>query len=446
MKPKLFIFLITLCLAVLLASCGLAQAPVQQAAPPPVALTTASGRGVFWRGERIVLTLSLPLTAPAAVVVSVRGPHDLTLPVYKGMLQPVGGKGYLNLLLPSEALGEGSYTATAALAGQTLECKFSVKETTPTSPAMILDESSAYVAPDARQLGLSGAINLMTDGRFNVTGFTMTENPQQLNGIFDNFADNKLLFWNQDASRPFSFIPPHSSPKTDGEYLRRILLGNTIMMRYPAFAGQLFDYDHEGFYLEGVNYANMSTYWGWGNMYGDLQKYLAIEEDALVDNYRKATGKEPVLSAESARLASALHVPEGLGYIDMPTRRWATEVAARTPEMPPAQLAALKDRAFSWYDYLMSINFHRYTNYLRELRALDPTLMHSTSNTINHSTPRRAVIIPPPICRSISASSPCGMTRAARRNISTRRNWRQPCSTVIAGPSSRCGSTPSSAR
>ena len=389
MKSTWSVSLIPLCLALLVLSTALAPVSAQQAAPPAAAFTTASGRSVFWRGERVVLTLALPLPAAATATIRLNGPHAVSLPIFRGTLQPVGGTGYLNLLLPTQALGDGSYTATATLAGQTLECKFTLRETTPTSPAMILDESSGGVAPDARQVGLTGAINFMTDGRFNVTGYGMSENAQQLNGTFDNLADGKILFWNQDASRPFSFIPPHSSPKSDGEYLRRILLGNTIMMRYPAFAGQLFDYDHEGFYLEGANYANMSTYWGWGTLGGDLQKYLDIEEQALMDNYRKATGKEPVLNAEAAHLAAALHVPEGLGYFDLPTRRWAMEVAARTPRMPPAQLAALKDRAFSWYDYLMSINYGRYTNYLRELRALDPTLMHSTSNTINHSTPRQ---------------------------------------------------------
>lgn len=387
MRLTLRFSLLPLCLTVLLACGGLAAA--QQAAPSAAAFATASGRSVFWRGERIVLALAVPLTAPVAAVVRLSGPHALAMPIYHGTLQPVGGTGYLNLLLPTQALGDGMYTATAVLAGQTLACTFTLRETTPTSPAMILDESNGGLAPDARQAGLTGAINFMTDGRFNVTGYSMSENAQQLNGIFDHLADEKILFWNQDASRPFSFIPPHSSPKTDGEYLRRLLLGNTIMMRYPAFAGQLFDYDHEGFYLEGTNYANMATYWGWGNLGGDLQQYLDIEEQALIDNYRKTTGKEPVLSAESAHLSSLLHVPEGLGYIDTPTRRWAMEVAARTPALPPAQLAVLKDRAFCWYDYLMSINFGRYTHYLQELRALDPTLMHSTSNTINHSTPRQ---------------------------------------------------------
>lgn len=385
---------IALLIAMLALICGLtlatAQPPAPTApAPPAPAFTTASGRSVFWRGERIICSLTAPMTEPAAVTVTLTGPRNVTLPLYRGQVQPVDGQGYLNLLLPTQTLGDGDYTVSAMLAGQPLTCKVSVRDTTVTSPGMIMDESSATVPPNSRLVGQTGAINFMTDGRFNVTWPTPSESPAQMNAIFDNLADSKLLFWNHDASRPFSFIPPHSSPFTDGEYLRRIMLGNTIMMRYPAFAGQLFDYDHEGFYLEGANYANMSTYWGWGNLNGDLQKYLDTEEQALIQNYRKVTGKEPVFGKESAQLSTALHIPEGMGYIDMPSRRWAYEVAARSPQMAPAQLAALKDRAFSWYDYLMSVNYGRYTNYLHELRALDPTLMHSTSNTINHSTPRQ---------------------------------------------------------
>lgn len=36
----------------------------------------------------------------------------------------------------------------------------------------------------------------------------------------------------------------------------------------------------------------------------------------------------------------------------------------------------------------MSLNARRYTGYLESLRGLDPTLAHSTANTINHCTPR----------------------------------------------------------
>ncbi len=348
---------------------------------------TSSGRQVFWRGEAVGISLLLPLSAPAEAVITVNNGNGKDTVLFRGTVSTLNGKGSLHILLPTDRLGAGSYYFSANIGKDTRKTMITLRESTVTSPGMIIDESSSNLAASSKFARQTGMINFMTDGRFNVTDKRMSETSEQLNDIFDKFADQQILFWNQDASRPFSFYPPHSTDNTDGEYLRRMIIGNTLMSRYPAFAGQLFDYDPTGFI---GHYNGLVTYWGWGNdtLRQGLKSYLEADEKALYDNFRKQSGMEPLTSAESLQLAVALHVPEAMGYIDLPSRRWAEQIAVRGLPMEPAKLAELKSRAFAWYSYLMTLNKQRYSKYVPALRSVDATLTYSTSNTINHSRPR----------------------------------------------------------
>ncbi|MEI6518544.1 MAG: hypothetical protein WCO98_00640 [bacterium] len=377
-------------ISILAALCCLLSSAVIGEEPASAQFATSSGRQVFWRGEAVGLSLSLPLSAPHEITLAVCKNSGEEKLLYRGIMPVLNGKGTLHLLVPTDRLGAGIYTFTANIKDTKavgLTTSITLRESTVTSPGMIIDESSSNISASSKIARQTGMINFMTDGRFNVTDKHMSENTDQLNTIFDKFADQQMLFWNQDASRPFSFYPPHSTDNTDGEYLRRMIIGNTVMMRYPSFAGQLFDYDPTGFI---GHYNGLVTYWGWGNdtLRQGLKSYLEADEKALYDNFRKLTGKEPLTAAESLQLAVALHVPEAMGYIDLPSRRWAEQIAARGLPMEPAQLAKLKERAFAWYGYLMTLNQRRYANYVPALRAIDPTLTFSTSNTINHSRPR----------------------------------------------------------
>lgn len=354
------------------------------AAPPTAEFAAAAGRRVYWRGEAIPLSLTLPTPASTRVNLSLQGGIAPAVPVYTGTLTPRDGTAYLHVLLPTDRLGDGNYTAIAKCGEQALTTTFTIREATVSSPGMIIDESHQTLAPNAALARQTGMVSFMNDF---VTGPRALTPAAQLNQTFDRFSDQQLLYWTQDATRPFSFNPPHSNAQTDGEYLRRMLLGNAVLMRYPAFAGQLFDYDNQGFL---GHYEHLVSYWGWGNdaARAGLRQYMKTKEQALYDNYRKQTGLEPLSSEETLRLAAATRVPEGMNYIDLPTRRWATEIAARSPRMDPAQLEKLKERAYAWYGYLMTLHKQRYLTYTETLRLLDPSLTYSTSNTINHSRPR----------------------------------------------------------
>jgi len=375
----------------LLLCCATFAAAVGTDTAPHATCQTASGRTVFWRGEAIAISFSAPLTAASdmsATIAATTTPQATPpRPLYHGRLTPVHGIGYGNFLLPTAQLGDGQYTVTVRAGGQRATTTVTVRETTTSSPGMILDESGFALAPNAPLARQTGAINLMTDGRMNFTGPVMSETPAALNTGFDRLMAQQVLFWTQDSTRPFSFYPPYLLDNTDGEYLRRMLLGNAVLLRYPGFGGQLYDYDPTGFL---GHYQGLVTYWGWGNdtLREKLKQYLSEQEQTLYATFREKTGLEPLTGAEALRLAAATNSPEAMGYIDMPTRRWAAEIAAHSPPMPTAELAALKARAAAWYGFLMTLNARRYTRYQQALHALDGTLMNSTSNTINHSKPR----------------------------------------------------------
>jgi hypothetical protein len=349
-------------------------------------LVTASGRQVFWRGEGVGVTYTTPLPAPADVVVTLAPAGHAGRPVYRGTLTPSAGVGRLHLLLSTALLGDGAYTATAQAGGRQASVSFTVRETIVDSPGMVLNDNGGpgWVAPQARMANQTAAISFME------SDFTGEQGPKvaEENRRFDALADGQILLWAQDATRPFSFNPPHSSPATDGEYRRRLVLGNAFRMRYPAFAGYLFDYDPCGYGIEDYNYNHLASYWGWGALAPQLKGYLDTQQQALIRTFKEETGFDALSADDAMRLAVAVRSPESMGYLDQPTRRWAYEIAARSPQMAPDALAQLKARGFAWYDAIMSLNGRRYTGYLGALRGLDPTLVHSTSNTINHSSPR----------------------------------------------------------
>lgn len=351
--------------------------------------TTASGRAVFWRGEPVGLALEMPLAAPTPATVTLAPATDAGAAgrVHRATLRPdADGLARLHLLLPTELLGDGVYTATVQAGEQQMPLTFTVRETVADSPGMVINDDTGpnAVAPQAEQAQQTGAVTFMQDR------FTGSQGPERAaeNRRFDELADQRILLWSQDATRPMSFNPPHSAPETDGEYRRRLVLANTFLMRYPAFAGYLFDYDPCGYGIEDYNYNHLASYWGWGKLAPQLKIYLDHQQQALIDQFRAATGFEPFAADDAMRLAVGVRSPESMGYMDQPTRRWATEIAARSPAMDAAELEALKQRGFAWFDWIMELNARRYRAYLEPLRGLDPTLKHSTSNTINHSTPR----------------------------------------------------------
>jgi len=63
------------------------------------------------------------------------------------------------------------------------------------------------------------------------------------------------------------------------------VLGNAFRMRYPAFAGYVFDYDHCGFMIDDGNYNHLASAWGWGKMAPQLKQYLSVQEKALLDTF-----------------------------------------------------------------------------------------------------------------------------------------------------------------
>jgi hypothetical protein len=348
-------------------------------------LVTASGRQVFWRGEQVGVSFTTPLAAPAEAVVTLAPAGQAGVPVYRGKLSPVDGVARLQLLLPTDRLGDGAYTATAQVGGKETTVTFTVRETTVASPGMVINELGS--APQARQVSQSAEVDFMSDLFTNEKGPDATVERKK----FDELADGGMLLWSHDASRALSFTPPFSSPVTDGEYRRRLVLGNTYRMRYPAFAGSIFDYDHYGIGIEDYAFNVQSGWYGrypWWTMGPQYRQYLDVQQRALADGFKQEAGFEPFTAADTLKLAAAVKSPEGMGYIDQPTRRWAGEIAARSPALDAAELAKLKTRGTAWFDNLMALNARRYTGYLAALRGLDPTLVHSTANTINHSTPR----------------------------------------------------------
>jgi hypothetical protein len=364
--------------------CLLCCLPLLALAAEP-SLVSASGRAVFWRGEVVVASLTAPMAAPATVRVSLRR-AAAAVPVYAGTVTPKDGVGRLHLCLPTSRLGDGTYTLQADGVGAPLTLTFTVRDTTVASPGMIIDESSGAV-PNMGLARLTGQLNLMTDGRFNVTGTASSESPAQRTAHFDSLMRQQALFWNQDASRPFSFYPPYLLDSTDGEYTRRLVLGNTVHMQYPGYAGSLYDYDPTGFL---GHYKGLVTYWGWGNdaMRDRLRRYLQTQEEHLYAYAEQTLGVKPLSADEALRLAAATRSPGAMGYIDAPSFRWSQDVANHGPVMDAAQLDALKERAQKWYGFLMTLNARRYTGYQAALRDLDPSLAHSTSNTVNHCKPR----------------------------------------------------------
>jgi hypothetical protein len=353
--------------------------------PAEATLVTASGRQVFWRGEQVGVSFTTPLAAPAEAVVTLAPAGQAGVPVYRGKLSPVAGVARLHLLLPSERLGDGTYTATAQIGDTKTAVTFTVRETTVASPGMVLNELG--VAPQARQVSQSAEVDFMAHLFTHEKGPDAAAEKEK----FDQLADGGMLLWSHDASRELSFTPPFSSPTTDGEYRRRLVLGNTYRMRYPAFAGSIFDYDHYGIGIEDYAFNVQSGWYGsypWWTMGPQYQQYLDVQQRALADTFKQETGFEPFTAADTLKLAAAVKSPEGMGYIDQPTRRWAGEIAARSPAVDATELAKLKTRGTAWFDNLMALNARRYTGYLASLRGLDPTLVHSTANTVNHSTPR----------------------------------------------------------
>lgn len=356
--------------------------------PPGPALMTASGRGMFLRGEVVQLRAELPLMATTPVTVTLRATRTKTsATIYRGTLTPRHGMAALNLLLPTTLLGGDDYTATLQAGGNQTVLVFGIRETTVRSPGMVGDDMCGWMAPAAnsRLARETAFMSFMNGPYFDVTGTAISGRRTDLNHAFDTYVDQQMLCWNQDSTRPMSFCPPHSSPITDGEYRRRLVLGEMALMQYPTFAGHLFDYDPTGFQDK---YIQLVTYWGWGNLRQDLASYMNGQEDALRSNFKQASGLEAPTPAELLQLAAAMGSPEAMGYIDLPTRRWAAEIAMRSPRLEPARLEALRQRAFAWYAYLMGLNERRYQAYLQPMKALDPSVAISTSNTINHSTPR----------------------------------------------------------
>ena len=367
---------------ILLSLCGrAAAAPAESEA----SLATASGRQVFWRGEQVGLSLTVALSEPTEAVVTLAPAGEAGVAIYRGKLNPVEGVARLHLLLPTERLGDGIYTAAAQAGDTTTAVNFTVRETTVASPGMVINELG--VAPQSRQVSQTAEVDFMSDLFTNEKGPDAAAEKKK----FDQVADGGMLLWSHDASRALSFTPPFSSPTTDGEYRRRLVLGNTYRMRYPAFAGSIFDYDHYGFGIEEYAFNVQSGWYGrypWWTMGPQYKQYLDVQQRALADTFKQETGFEPFTAADTLKLAAAVKSPEGMGYIDQPTRRWAGEIAARSPAVDATELAKLKTRGTAWFDHLMALNARRYTGYLASLRGLDPTLVHSTANTVNHSTPR----------------------------------------------------------
>ena len=338
---------------------------------------------MFWRGEVVVLSLSASLQAPEEVVVTIQSGGGEPRPVYKGMLTPTDGRAHLSLAMPSDACGSGPYRFTARVHGTEIRRDVRIRESTAISPGMFIDGYFGFIGAKLGPLvKQAGYVNIMGGNQAQKAAAPPAD---ELNNTFDAFMDQGILCWTQDATRPMSFTPPHSSPLTDGEYTRRMVLNNTILMRYPAFSGQVYDYDPTGFIDKAVN---LKTYWQWGELRGDLDHYMMVQENALRENFTRQTGMPPFTPKEAMQLAVATGVPEATGYIDTATRRWSQQLTDRGMKVDAQALAELKQRGDVWYRYLMMRNNQRYTAYSRALRALDPTLVHSTANTINHLTPR----------------------------------------------------------
>ena len=383
-EPLYHMLLAFLSLFVLVLSAAVCRG--QNPEPSPISqlsLQTASGRSVYLRGELVTLVVGSDTEQGRKFFVRIRPASSKTpaKTLYEGHLV----EGHRRLRFSTASLGEGDYVIVAVPSESHTPLTISVRKTRVTSPGMILDDNGGGfgISPMADLAGQTGYVTFMTG---QAMGKRYGLGRGQLSRIHDKYAEHGILAWLQETSRPLSFSPPHSHPDTHGEYRRRMTLIAQIQSRYPTHAGQLFDYDPTGFLNK---YAHLVGYWKWRDQQDELQDYMGRQEKALLDCFRDQTGMEPLTTREAILLGAATGSPECMGYIDMPTRKWAYQIARRAPEQSPAKVEKLRERALAWYGYLMSINTRRYEDYLSELRPVDPSLAYSTSLTMGHNPHRK---------------------------------------------------------
>lgn len=358
-----------------------------------LSVSTGSGRRVFWRGEVIDVLVRAPLVTEARAEVTLSSSHGASWIVFTGTLKPVAGSAAIMLRLPTTMLGDDDFTVTLRLGTQIASTTVQVRDGQADSAGMFVDGPTAdlpmqrmtWLAPLVRQ---TTRMDIMTMPLMGVTPYAGSAAPlwqQTVNG-FDTMMAGRMLYWIQDSSRPTSFVPPYSAPTTHGEYTRRLLLDSVLYGRFPAYAGQVFDYDPTGYAVDQGKF--LTGYWGWNDLVPDVLAYFSQSREALRAEFTAATGLKPPSSSEIMRLGAALGFAEAIGFIDSATERWSVQIAARSLKLGDAELAELKSRCQSWFAYLTGMNKRRYAAYMAAQKPFDPNLAYTTCNTINHCAPR----------------------------------------------------------
>jgi hypothetical protein len=229
------------------------------------------------------------------------------------------------------------------------------------------------------------------DALFRETGVTCcvamgAEGPGLLGRNMDAMARSGVMLLVNPDTRPVSFNPVGSDPAELDGMVQRMALTAAANSRYPTFGGFCFGWDTCGYAVDARKM--LLVYWGWGSQEQALRNYIDRQDKLKTAEFTKRTGLKPVEEDEYLSYLLSIGRPEFAPYIDLPTRRWVEAIAANVKPMAGAERAAFERRLDAWSAYLMGLYRECYTRYVRDLRAIDPTLRHTASVQSDHAPVR----------------------------------------------------------
>lgn len=352
--------------------------PAAATSEPVAQMTLPLERSSYFVGEKVLISAAAD-SGKDSVKVELIGPDQKPVTVYEGKPGTV--------VLDTGKLAPGDYTldgkpfylapvlrpSVASLQEESVPSPFpngvNEKNLAKVDPASIQAHQKT-TTDKLHEIGLTASMGMMNPAQFR---------PNEL----DLLGRSGMLYFNNPETRPISFLPVKVDPAEREGMSQRMLLSAQASSRYPNFGGFTYGFDTTGFAVGGRKM--LLTYWSWGNQADALRKYIDQQDDLMTGEFKKQTGLEWVSFPEYLKYTLALGRSDMAPVIDLPTVRWADELAKKMKPLSPADKADLEKRMDAWSAYLMGIYEKNYGIFSENLRSFDPTLKNTSSVQIDHS-------------------------------------------------------------
>ena len=319
------------------------------------------GKVLFYRGKDRALLLKTDTLAPGAYQLHINGKaSDTVLHIVSPLRRSAGSM--QDESMPSDTP------------------RMSREETkNPVVRARKMREYKEGIHATLRASGLTGCVNM--------GAAEMKRHP-----MLDTLARTGTIMLVNPDTRPGSFCPVSVDPVEIDSMSQRMILTAQANGRYPNFGGFCIGWDTTGFQRYGRKM--FLVYWAWGKQTENLRAYINAGQEKIDAHFRKLTGMAAVTEEEYITYLLSVGRPDLAPFIDMPTRDWMKEIAAKMKPLPEAQRLGLEQRIDAYARYLMGLYDHAYSRYMKNLKSVDPSLHHTSSVQVDHCPVRYGQYLP----------------------------------------------------